>query len=379
VVTAHSASARRCLQSSQPFIGVTALATFMSSCSANVDAEHVWGQQGAALLHGADDRKEYFEIADGAGERLAQSAVALIPKSRLAAQGAIVAIEAPTLGEADALCPGEPFADQPAAAFCSAVLVDWDLILTAGHCARVLALGEFAAVFGYFYAAPSHLELTPQDVVDVTGIVAEALDPMAVEPRLDYAWMRLARAVEPPRRPLPISLANPLERDLPILSMGSPGGIPLKLDAGGKVRDAREAWLDYFTADTDTSHGSSGGGAVDAQLSLLGILARGGSDFIDTPSGCRSTRRIPEATLTEEQFTYAERALNDLCESGSQASLCRSDCGDPCEALPPSRAMAAIASGCTFQAGQHPAQSSLLWAALAATGIGAALARRLAR
>src|SRR6266850_2085585 len=99
-----------------------------------------------------------------------------------ARQGALLI--APSWGDAKGLCPGERFSVQPAAAFCSGVLVDWDLVLTAGHCARVYALGDFVVAFDYFYQAPGELALV--DLREPVELVAEALDPAGTEPRLDY-------------------------------------------------------------------------------------------------------------------------------------------------------------------------------------------------
>jgi hypothetical protein len=233
-----------------------------------------------AIVYGADDRREYFELASP-GERatMAASMVALIPAAsiRRAPQGIVA--EAPSWGDRDGLCPGERFAEQPAAAFCSGVLVDWDLVLTAGHCVRVLAPQDLRVVFGYYYVAPGRLAATEADVMEVSAIASEALDPASAEPRLDYAWLRLRRPVSPPLAPAPVHVRAPaLTPGDPVVSIGAGGGVPMKADAGGRVRGLRAPWLDYFLADTDTSGGSSGGGGFDQQLSLLGILVRGGAD-----------------------------------------------------------------------------------------------------
>ena len=142
------------------------------------------------------------------------------------------------------------------------MLVDWDLVLTAGHCVHLLALRDFGVVFGYYDDAPGHLAAGADDLETPIAIVSEALDPAGVEPRLDYAWLRLARRMAPPRRPVPVRRAQvALASGQAIVSIGAPGGTPIKVDRGGMVRDARPETFDYFVADTDTAHGSSGGGA----------------------------------------------------------------------------------------------------------------------
>jgi hypothetical protein len=302
-----------------------------TACAADSGAGFALGAHAEPLVHGTDDRTEYFDASAGARERLEQSAIALMPKYSL--QGHRLSPDVLSSADADGLCPGERFADQPAAAFCSGVLVDWDLVLTAGHCVRALGLHDMAAVFGYYYAGTGELDIGEGDVFDVVEIVAEALDSQGVEPRLDYAFIRLSRPAGPPRRPAPISRHTLLQSGAPLVALDTPAGVPFKADSGARVEDPRSELLDYFTADTDTSHGSSGGGAFDDQLALVGVLARGGEDFVATAQGCLTTVSIPEPTPSEEQFSYATSALAALCESNPQSSLCRADCGDPCEPL----------------------------------------------
>jgi hypothetical protein len=120
----------------------------------------------------------------------------------------------------------------------------------------------------------------------------------------------------------------------PIVAISAGGGMPIKLDAGGRARDVRERWADYFVADVDTSRGSSGAGAFTQEFALLGVLARGGLDFVDRGAGCYVTNRTTEENA-HEQFTYAHRAITGLCQKDPTASsLCRLQCDEPCQALP---------------------------------------------
>jgi hypothetical protein len=297
------------------------------------------GAVSTAIVYGADDRREYFEI-DRAGvrDRVAHSMVALIPRRHLRPGPDGVAVTAPPLGEVEGLCEGEPFAGQPAAAFCSGVLVDWDLVLTSGHCARVLAVQDFVAAFGFYYAAPGDLALRRDDVFDVSAIVSEALDGAGARPRLDHAWLRLAGRARPPRAPVPIRASgDPVRVGDPVLFVGAGGGVPLKVDAGGSVAHAGAPWFDYFVASTDSFRGASGGGAFGDDLALVGVLGRGGPDFV-TQAACKVTfREQPHAA--QEEFSFAARALEALCARDPGASsLCRAGCGDPCAALPASTA-----------------------------------------
>jgi hypothetical protein len=103
-----------------------------------------YGVARSTLVYGVDGRSEYFERAEPAvRERLALSSVALVPNLWLDGASGELTAAAPTSRELDGVCPDERFGDQPSIAFCTGVLVDWDLVLTAGHCVRVLALDDF--------------------------------------------------------------------------------------------------------------------------------------------------------------------------------------------------------------------------------------------
>jgi hypothetical protein len=261
--------------------------------------------------------------------------VALVSRATWQATGGNLT-RAPSWGQTAGLCPGEPFAEQPAAAFCSGVLVDWDLILTADHCTLAFAPGDFGAVIGYYYAEPGRLAPRSTEFVPVAAIVDEELDPEGATPRLDYAWLRLARRLAPPAQPVALyTEPPPLQAGDTVISVGANGGVPIKWDAGGHVQDARVAWTDYFVADADNSAGSSGGGSFDTKLFLTGVTGRGGMDFIETADGCKTTVRQPDPSAATEQFTYAYRAVTALCaRDPSASSICRANCGSPCQALP---------------------------------------------
>jgi hypothetical protein len=246
-------------------------------------------------------------------------------------------------------------------AFCSGVLLDWDLVLTAGHCARAFAVGELSAVFDFYYESPGVLAYRPESVAAVAEIVAERLDEAGSAPRLDYAWLRLKTPVSPLRRPAQVhAVASDLGVGDPIVSMSYGGGIPLKIDSGARVRDARSDSADYFTADADNFSGSSGGGAFDEGLILTGVTSRGQEDFEVTASGCRRTIRT-DATESvaspSEEFTFAYQAVQGLCATAPNvSSICRQNCGDPCQALP----HPASAGGCSLALGHRSPRGSEL-------------------
>jgi hypothetical protein len=310
-----------------------------------VDAERVV----RPIVHGTDDRREFFESSPEERGLIQASMVALISKRRLEiSDGGAVRVTGPTLAAKAGLCPREAFGEQPGAALCSGVLVDWALVLTAGHCARAVPREDLAVVFGYYYRDAGQLALSERDIHDVAGVAADRESVSDARPHFDYAWLRLRTSVRPPRAPVAIRMdVARLSPGTAITFLGTGGGVPIKTDRGGLVADAGLPWRDLFLASTDTAAGASGGGAFDDELVLTGILEGGGLDYVVTDEGCKRVFRPAADARPEETFTYASAALQGLCAAAPQAStLCRPACGDPCRALDPDALPES--PGCTF-------------------------------
>ncbi|HWO13700.1 MAG TPA: trypsin-like serine protease, partial [Polyangiaceae bacterium] len=177
------------------------------ACSAEgpVRAASGLGQGEQAFVNGDDDRREYFQLGEPTQRAaLEQFSVALMTDSAAAAVIGGQVNLLPTWGEVNELCDGEPFVDQPSAAFCSGVLLDWDLVLTSGHCVDAVHLDQLRVAFNYYYRAEGELAMSEDDSYAVARIVATRRDPGTSgddSQRLDYAWIELAEPVHPPHRP----------------------------------------------------------------------------------------------------------------------------------------------------------------------------------
>jgi hypothetical protein len=295
------------------------------------------GQSSRAFVNGLDDRREYFELAEPSQRAaLEQFTVALMSDSSAAAltSGHVGAL--PTWSEINGLCDGEPFGDQPAAAFCSGVLVDWNLVLTSGHCVSALPQANLRVAFDYFYLNEGELAMSEDDVYAVERVlIARRDDPTPDDEgeRLDFAWLELRSPAQPPHRPAPTyTRSRGASESDRVISIGAGGGVPIKWDEGGRVRYTRSEFDDYLIADTDTSQGSSGGGIFDQDLVVLGSLARGAADFARTEAGCYVTSTESDPRAAREQFTYVHRAVEALCSTGSTSILCNPACSEPCDA-----------------------------------------------
>jgi Trypsin-like peptidase domain len=295
------------------------------------------GQNSEPFVNGGDDRLEYFELAEPAQRAaLERFTVALMTDNTAAAVASGHVGVLPTWGQLSRLCDGEPFVDQPVAAFCSGVLVDYDLVLTSGHCVDVIPLENLRIAFDYFYRDTGAIALNEGDLYEVERVVVSRRDeapPEATSERLDFAWLQLKKPAQPPHQPAPIfTRSRGAAPNEPVISIGAGGGVPIKWDEGGHVQNTRSNVDDYFIADTDTSQGSSGGGIFDTELALLGNLARGAPDFERTDAGCFVTSSQADPAAAQEQFTYAHRAVEALCATGSRSVLCDSTCTEPCQA-----------------------------------------------
>jgi hypothetical protein len=192
--------------------------------------------------------------------------------------------------------------------------------------------------------------------------------------------LRLSEPVRLPHVPAAVRTQTPeLAVGDGIVAINAGGGVPFKFDGGGRVRDLRPGLDDYFVADTDTSEGSSGGPAFNEELALVGTLARGAPDFVQTSSGCAATDHEEDPRLAREQFTYVARSVEGLCEVDPDRWLCDSSCEDDCEPPPSPTVLSEVAGGCDLsRLGRASANSSVrgLSVAWGALLLAAALRRR---
>jgi len=301
-------------------VGAAGLAT---ACSSGPPLE--LSQVSEAVVYGADDRHELYEAPTDALRHLGErSVVALIEDQTLAAAGALgrtSPFDAPSWAERRRLCGDVRFSEQPAAATCSGALVDDDLVLTAGHCARNLDCGKLGVYFGYYYGADGQTaELDSDDVYRCAESVSFEV-PSEIE-HLDYGWLRLDRSVSKDKQPLRIEGAIGAVGDTTLTLLDFGGGIPLKFQTRVHVLDDRHGELDYFLTAADAFEGSSGGPLVREDGTVVGILAGGNPDYVTDKSGCLEVQVLAESAAAE-RATYAFQALAGLCrDSPEREKLC---------------------------------------------------------
>jgi hypothetical protein len=302
----------------------------VGGCGAAPPGEKPAAEQKAPVVYGNDDRREAFELDDPALKELAQrTAVAIMTEEALQALNDPARVEALRLGNRAGLCAEERFAEQPAPAQCSGTLMGSNLVLTAGHCVRRMGCEEMRLVLGFYYTALGTLrEVRGEDVYRCSRVLVVEHSESGAPERVDYAWLVLDRPVPDPTLPIEFRPREEvLNRGELLTLIGFGAGIPLKIDIGAQVVDARARTLDYFIATSDTFHGSSGSGVFDRYSRFVGIHNRGAPDYVARDSTCQTVaQREPE--FAEEQATYGFRALEAVCNAdGGGCCSALGECG----------------------------------------------------
>ncbi|MDD9945025.1 MAG: serine protease [Myxococcales bacterium] len=275
----------------RPSLIAVAVSAGLLACTHGSDSPV--GLQRAAVIHGADDRRDPCSVAEDAFVRVArQGTAALIPRGALVDAPGGVSVRAPSVAVTHDLCRDGPFAEQPAAATCTGVLVAEDLILTAGHCLPAPdECPQECIVFDYEMCDDQGAMIAPDGIFVCAEVVWNGEEQ---EVPLDLALLRLDRSV--PDRYAPVRLAQrPARVFQPVIVAGHPEGLPLKLDAGGQVVVVPEAPTGPIHLTSDTFVGSSGSGVFDLNGRLLAILSQGQRDYEPAEGlGCSRPVRIRE-------------------------------------------------------------------------------------
>ncbi|MGB8329128.1 MAG: serine protease [Polyangiales bacterium] len=320
------------------------------------------GELTAPVVYGSDDRVEVFDHPDSELRRIAQeSIVALVPSFRVnrEADGSY-SLYTQSLAELRGLCSDQRFGNQPTAASCSGVLIDDDLVLTAGHCIDAhTPCDSYAFVFNYFLDEPDRLAaIRDEDVYSCARVVSQGA-PNRNDLTPDFAVVQLDRPVQGIHAPASIRPATPLSENEPLAMIGFGSGLPAKIDTGGAVADPRAGHLDFFVANLDAFQGHSGSATFDEKHRLAGILIGGLTpDYITSENEFCARVAVYQDSDAGEVVHNIALIVNSLCTDGwNSDDLCDPKAceGEPCGLPAPDPGDPDVASadsaGCTASRG----------------------------
>lgn len=295
-------------------------------------------------LHGEDGRQDLNQVDAETRAFALGSVVAMFNEVYLreTAAGYEYVYPEETFESVYGVCPDERFATQPSWSSCSGVLIDDDLVLTAGHCMQSqygkldivphrTPCASWRFVFDYAYGENGTLlPIDADDVYGCRGVVAIGSDVPGTLGVRDYAILQLDRPVQGRTPAEVVPTLEPVTRGSGLTLIGFPFGLPMKVATGGRVIDEGLPHYPFFVSDVDTFIGNSGSPVLDEQMRVVGILVLGMHSNTTWGPACYTVTRVPSAQAGEEA-TYARLAVDHLCDRGYPSErLCgiAPSCGD---------------------------------------------------
>lgn len=247
------------------------------------------------VVYGEDNRQDLFRVTNNLHKTLASSTAGMIPIASLKKSSThTFEIGNPqTLGEAENLCSGEAYADQPIAPICSGFLVAPDLIVTAGHCYKSFSTPEdvckkYAWVFDYNMSSAGK---NPTKNITLNNIyLCKSVVEAQLSTTMDFAIIRLDRKVQG-RAALKIRESGKVANSTELVVIGHPTGLPTKVSPKGKITKNTE--VTTISTTLDTFHGNSGSAVFDASNGTVeGILIQGKTDYRPSIKGNQNSCKV---------------------------------------------------------------------------------------
>ena len=242
----------------------------------------------ASVIYGEDDRYDLIDLQDSDFNLKLSSSVALVVEKRdlnFSKTSIKVKISAETLQERENVCSKERFSQEKTVGFCTAFLVEKDILVTAGHCFTSFdSCSNLSFVFGVTKKAKPFsgkgLEVERKDIFSCKELKYHST---MSEGDIDIAVIKLDRPALG-KKPFVFSRAPILEKKTSLYAMGHPLGLSLKVLTKGVVINNSDP--NYFTSDLDSYSGSSGSPVLNKKTGLVeGVLVRGQVDF-EERNGC---------------------------------------------------------------------------------------------
>jgi len=253
------------------------------------------------VIYGSDDRVEVIHSEDNLMIEKSRSVAGMFKYSSLSLFSMDgFKIKGKTL-EKRGWCSSERFSNQITAPLCTGFLVADDILVTAGHCvSNKIDCLRYLWVFDYKISndSDSKVVVPRSSVYRCKSILRTVNDPETSE---DYAVIQLSRKVSD-RLPLEIRESGKIPDAAPLVLIGHPKGLPMKIAGGAKVLG--NAHPNFFITDTDSYGGNSGSPVFNAKTGLVeGILVRGERDYVTTPEGCNISKVCSSEECLGEDVT----------------------------------------------------------------------------
>lgn len=289
------------------------------------------------VIYGEDNRIDAYEVSDPSLLQDMLSVVALFDTRNISANAdGTSTLECDFFGATRKLCQQEPFRNQPAGAFGSGVLVDSDIVATAGHCVNESNLARVAFAFGFRMNGDSsaRLLLPQEDLYRGSELIARVMSADGA----DYALVRLDRAAA--GHPIAkLRRTGRISDSQTVHVIGHPCGLPTKVASSAVVRDNSRD--EFFVANLDTFGGNSGSPVFNSDThEVEGLLVRGEVDFVASgdcmvslvcpTTGCRGEdcTRVSQF-LAHLSTANGEVTSTNACEVLNSGSECAAAAGDP--------------------------------------------------
>jgi S1-C subfamily serine protease len=267
------------------------------------------GSSALPVVYDEDDRIPPSMLPTVTREAVEDLTFALVPDEFVETSSEGRRLRGPTAGEVFGLCESEPFAGLEAAAVCTGILVDDDILATAGHCIEnESTCRKLVFLRRYVEDAVSRDLLDDNDVFRCEALLFRE---RAGSTGVDLALVRFDRAAT--HGTLLRSTAHVGET---VVACGANFGTRVTCDPRAQVVGSSGS---VVTLVADMAIGASGGPVLDHKGRLLGMLYDGAADFAPS-TGC-----VTEAIRTNPG---KERAMTI---ASVDATLCRLTGEDACE------------------------------------------------